>query len=115
MKRGEIWWASLPDPVGSESGYRRPMLIVQSDEFNRSGIRTVICAAVTSNLNLAGAPGNVHLSTRASGLPKPSVVNVTQIATIDHSYVISVIGHLSYERLLEIWEGVRLAIEPAKI
>ena len=108
MKRGEIWWASLPDPVGSEPGYRRPVLIVQSDEFNRSGIRTVICAAVTSNLNLAGAPGNVHLSTRASGLPKPSVVNASQLITIDKTRLTERIKGIDTQSMLQVDEGLRL-------
>ena len=108
MKRGEIWWALLPDPVGSEPGYRRPVLIVQSDEFNRSGIRTVICAAVTSNLNLAGAPGNVHLSTRASGLPKPSVVNVSQLISLDRTRLTGPIKGIDAQSMLQVDEGLRL-------
>lgn len=108
MKRGEIWWASLPDPIGSEPGYRRPLLIVQSDEFNRSAIRTVICAAITSNLNLAGAPGNVGLSARASGLPKPSVVNVSQLMTIDKTRLTERIKEIDAKSMLEIDEGLRL-------
>ena len=70
MNRGEIWWASLPEPKGSGPGYRRPVLLVQSDQFNSSNINTVIAAALTSNLSLARAPGNVLLSSRISGLPK---------------------------------------------
>ncbi len=108
MKRGEIWWASLPDPVGSEPGYRRPVLIVQSDEFNRSGIRTVICAAVTSNLNLAGAPGNVQLSTHASGLPKPSVVNVSQLISLDRTRLTGRIKGIDPQSMLQVDEGLRL-------
>ena len=108
MKRGEIWWASLPDPAGSEPGYRRPVLIVQSDEFNRSGIRTVICAAVTSNLNLAGAPGNVHLSTRASGLPKPSIVNVSQLISLDKTRLTGRIKGIDPQSMLQVDEGLRL-------
>ena len=108
MKRGEIWWASLPDPVGSEPGYRRPVLIVQSDEFNRSGIRTVICAAVTSNLNLAGAPGNVHLSTRASGLAKPSVVNVSQLISLDKTRLTERIKGIDTQSMIQVDEGLRL-------
>ena len=110
MKRGEIWWASLPDPVGSEPGYRRPVLIVQSDDFNRSGIRTIICAAVTSNLNLGGAPGNVHLSTRASGLPKPSVVNVSQLITLDRTRMIERIKGIDAQSMLQVEEGLRLVM-----
>ena len=110
MKRGEIWWASLPDPVGSEPGYRRPVLVVQSDEFNRSGIQTVICAAVTSNLHLAGAPGNVHLSTRASGLPKPSVVNVSQLLSIDRTLLTKRIKGIDAPSMLQVDEGLRLVL-----
>jgi len=110
VKRGEIWWASLPDPVGSEPGYRRPVLIVQSDEFNRSSIRTVICAAVTTNLNLAGAPGNVHLSTRASGLPKPSVVNISQLISIDRTRLTERIKAIDMPSMLQVDEGLRLVM-----
>jgi mRNA interferase MazF len=110
MKRGEIWWASLPDPVGSEAGCRRPVLIVQSDDFNRSGIRTVICAAVTSNLNLAGAPGNVQLSTRASGLAKPSVVNVSQLVSIDRTRLTKRIKTVDDQGMFQIDEGLRLVM-----
>ena len=108
MKRGEIWWASLPDPAGSEPGYRRPVLVVQADEFNRSGIRTVICAAVTSNLNLAGAPGNVHLSTRSSGLPKPSVVNVSQLISLDKTRLTERIKGIDTQSMLQVDDGLRL-------
>lgn len=108
MKRGEIWWATLPDPLGSEPGYRRPVLIVQSDEFNRSGIRSVICAAVTSNLNLAGAPGNVHLATRVSGLPKPSVVNVSQLFSLDRTRLTERVKAIDTQRMLQVDEGLRL-------
>ena len=72
MKRGEIWWASLPEPKGSEPGYRRPVVLIQADEFNRSNISTILCASVTSNLSLANAPGNVRISSRSSGLRRPS-------------------------------------------
>ena len=110
MKRGEIWWASLPEPVGSGPGYRRPVLIVQSDEFNRSGIRTVICATVTSNLNLAGAPGNVQLSTRSSGLPKPSVVNVSQLITLDKARLTGCIKAIDTQSMVQVDEGLRLVM-----
>jgi len=108
VKRGEIWWASLPDPIGSEPGYRRPVLIVQSDVFNRSGIRTVICAAVTTNLNLAGAPGNVHLSIRISGLPKPSVVNVSQLISLDKTLLTERVKGIDVQSMLQVDEGLRL-------
>lgn len=108
MQRGEIWWASLRDPKGSEPGYRRPVLILQSDAFNKSKIQTVIVAVITSNERLAQAPGNVLLSTRKSGLPKPSVVNVSQILTLDRSILDECVGSLPPSKLKEVDEGLRL-------
>lgn len=84
--RGDIWWASLPAPIASEPGYRRPLLVVQSNDFNQSRISTVIAAVITSNIRLADAPGNVILSKKESGLPKKSVVNVSQLITVDKSF-----------------------------
>jgi mRNA interferase MazF len=110
VKRGEVWWASLPDPIGSGPGYRRPVLIVQSDAFNRSGIRTVICAAITSNRNLAGAPGNVQLSKRASGLPKPSVINVSQLISLDRKCLTEPVKELNTRTMSEVSEGLRLVM-----
>jgi mRNA interferase MazF len=83
FRRGEIWWATLPAPIGSGPGYRRPVLVIQSNVFNASRIGTVIVAAITSNLELARAPGNVRLDTKQSRLSKESVVNVSQLATLD--------------------------------
>ena len=108
--RGEIWWASLSEPAGSEPGYRRPVLIIQADEFNQSNIRTVVCAAFTSNLGLARAPGNVHLPARASGLPKPSVVNVSQLLSVDKRRLTNRIKSLDAKRMLLIDEGLRLVL-----
>lgn len=85
MRRGEIWWASLPGPTGSGPGFRRPVLVVQSNSFNQSRISTVVVAVITSNLVLAEAPGNVRLSKSEAGLPRVSVVNVSQLLTIDRS------------------------------
>ena len=110
MKRGEIWWASLPDPAGSQPGYRRPVLIVQSDEFNLSRIRTVICAAVTANLGIAGAPGNVRLAPRASGLPRPSVVNVSQLITVDKTFLTDRVRVLDESSMLQVEDGLRLVL-----
>ncbi len=87
MQRGEIWWADLPTPVASEPGYRRPVLIVQSDEFNCSRIRTVIAAVLTTNLRLADAPGNILITTDETGLPQDSIVNVSQVITVDRSFL----------------------------
>ena len=83
MQRGEIWWAALGDPYGSEPGLRRPVLILQSDDFNASAIHTVLVAAITSNTRLALAPGNVLCAKRDTKLPRASVINVSQVATID--------------------------------
>lgn len=94
MYRGEIWWANLPDPVGSEPGYRRPVLVIQDDTFTQSRINTVIVAIITSNLQLAEAPGNVLLPCEGSGLSKESVVNVSQILTIDKTFLVERIGSI---------------------
>ena len=110
MQRGEIWWASLPDPVGSEPGYRRPVLIVQSDTFTRSAIKTVLCAAVTKNLHLAAAPGNVRVAARSSGLRRPSVVNVSQVTAIDRAFLKDRVKTLDSETMREVDEGLRLVL-----
>ncbi|HCK84837.1 MAG TPA: mRNA interferase MazF2 [Hyphomonadaceae bacterium] len=110
MRRGEIWWASLPEPVGSGPGYRRPVLVVQSDEFNQSAIRTTICAVITSNLRLADAPGNVRLSRRASGLSKDSVVNVSQLITVDKQLLTERIGRIAPTALRDVEVGMRLVL-----
>ncbi len=110
MKRGEIWWASLPEPAGSEPGYRRPVLIIQTDEFNRSAIRTVIVAAVTSNRSLAVAPGNVKLSTRGTGLDVISVVNVSQVVTLDKGFLTEKIGQAPPSAMRRIEDGLRLVL-----
>ena len=94
VNRGEIWWADLPVPARSEPGYRRPVLIIQSDDFNRSRIQTVLALAITSNLKLAEAPGNVPLARRGTGLRKTSVVNVSQIVTLDNQYLVNGQGGL---------------------
>jgi len=83
MQRGDIWWANLPDPVGSGPGYRRPVLVIQADSFNRSRIKTVVVAVITKNTALAAAPGNVLLPASDSNLPVDSVINVSQIITLD--------------------------------
>ena len=88
MRRGELWWASLSDPLGSAPGFRRPVVVIQCDPFNESRINTVVVAAVTSNLRLAKTPGNVLLDSGESNLPRDSVVNVSQIMTIDKSVLI---------------------------
>lgn len=110
MRRGEIWWASLPDPVGSGPGFRRPLLIVSANSFNASHINTVTAAVITSNLKLADAPGNVRLPTRGTGLTTPSVVNVSQLITVDKSFLTKKIGQLMPRLLNTVDEGLRLAL-----
>jgi len=111
-KKGEIWWADLDEPRGSGPGYRRPVVIVQSDDFNKSKIRTVIVAVITSNLNLANAPGNIKLgTTRSIGLKKESVVNVSQIITLDKSYLTENVGKLNTNQKQELTEGLKLVLD----
>jgi len=110
MQRGEIWWASLPAPRGSEPGYRRPVLVAQSDAFNQSAIRTVVVAAVTSNLALAAAPGNVQLTRRQSSLPRDSVVNVSQVLTLDRRHLAERVGAIPRAKLVEVEAGLALVL-----
>ena len=110
MKRGEVWWASLPDPAGSGPGYRRPVLVIQSDPFNASRIATVIVAVITSNLALAEAPGNVRVAKADSGLSKPSVVNVSQLVTLDRSLLSGKVRTLPGAVLEKVEGGLRLVL-----
>jgi mRNA interferase MazF len=111
IQRGEIWWATLSDPFGSEPGYRRPLLIIQGNEFNASRISTVIAIVITSNLKLARAPGNVLLPKKVTGLPKDSVANVSQIITIDKNYLTERVGRISATFLAQIEIGLRLVLD----
>ena len=110
MRRGEVWWASLPEPKGSEPGYRRPVVIIQAEDFNRSNIKTVICSSITSNLTIADAPGNLRLPARASGLSKPSVVNVSQLITVDKRFLSKKVKMLEDKIMLRIDDGIRLVL-----
>ncbi len=110
MKRGEIWWASLPGPVGSGPGYKRPVLVVQSNPFNASRIATVVVATVTSNLALAEAPGNVRISKAESGLPQASVVNVSQIVTLDRSVLTAKVKMLAGTAMEKVDSGLKIVL-----
>lgn len=110
VKRGQIWWAELPDPTGSEPGFTRPVLVIQADTFNRSRIRTVVVVAITSNMQLAKAPGNVSLSKNKSGLAKDSVANVSQIITLDKDSLTSAIGVLDKLTMHQIDDGIKLVL-----
>lgn len=111
VRRGEIWWAKLPEPRGSEPGFRRPVLIVQSDAFNASPIQTLLVAVVTSNLKLAEAPGNVKLTAESSGLPRDSVVNVSQIFTLDRRFLREFAGKLNSRSRRLVDDGLRLVMD----
>lgn len=110
IRRGEIWWADLPEPVGSSPGYRRPVLVIQEDEFTNSAIKTVIVAAITGNIRIAKAKGNVLLSPKQSGLPKESVVNVSQLLTIDKSLLNDLVSVLSESKIEQVDNGIRLVL-----
>jgi mRNA interferase MazF len=110
IRRGEIWWAELAEPRGSEPGYDRPVVIIQSDVFNHTSINTVLATTITSNLRMEGMPGNVHLSKKISGLTKPSVVNVTQLVTLNKSWLKSKVKQLPQDAMAEIEAGIRLVL-----
>lgn len=110
VAQGEVWWADLAEPAGPGPGFRRPVLVIQGDALNRSRISTVLCVALTSNLGWADAPGNVPLPCRASGLPKDSVVNVSQIVTLDKGSLTERVGKLSKRTLETILDGIDIVL-----
>jgi mRNA interferase MazF len=110
MRRGEIWWASLPAPGGSEPGYSRPVIILQSNSFTASRIRTIIVVMITKNLKLADAPGNVFLPRNHTGLHQDSVANASQVYTLDKSYLTEKVGALPIALLRRIEFGLRLVL-----
>lgn len=110
IQRGSIWWASLPDPIGSMPGYRRPVVIVQDDGFTESRLQTVLVITLTANLKLAEAPGNVLLSARTTGLPRSSVANVSQIVAVDKSLLTEEIGQVGPKDMRRIEDGLRLIL-----
>ena len=110
IQRGEVCWANLDEPRGSEPGFRRPVLVVQNDAFNRSRIATVIAVALTSNLGLIDAPGNVLLPARASGLKKDSVANVSQVVTLDRDSLVKRAGRIDAAAMRDVDQGLRLAL-----
>lgn len=106
ISQGDVWWAELSTPRGSEPGFRRPVVVVQGDSFNQSTIRTVVCVALTSNLKWAAAPGNVRLTKHATGLPRESVANVSQVVTLDKAELTERTGKLSRGRLELVLAGL---------
>lgn len=110
MRRGEIWWAELSDPRASEPGYKRPVIIVQADDFNASRLQTVVVMVITSNLRLADAPGNVLLPKTQTGLGRDSVANVSQILTLDKDFLTEQVGTLSRKLHTEVDRGLRYVL-----
>jgi mRNA interferase MazF len=108
--QGEVWWADLGEPLGSEPGFRRPVVVVQGDSFNRSRISTVVCVPLTSNLRWADAPGNVALEAAITGLPKDSVANVSQIVTIDKASLTERAGTLPDAKLELVLAGIDVVL-----
>lgn len=110
VSQGDVWWADLPDPVGSGPGFRRPVVVVQGEAFNRSRIATVLCVPLTSNLKWAEAPGNVWLDERHTGLPKPSVANVSQLVALDRALLTERVGTLPSAKLELLLTGIDVAL-----
>jgi mRNA interferase MazF len=110
IAQGEVWWADLGEPVGSEPGFRRPVLIVQGDSLNRSRVATAICVPLTSNLKWGEAPGNVLLKPKSTGLPKESVANVSQIVALDKTVLIERVGRISKQQLQLVFAGLDIAL-----
>lgn len=110
IRRGEVWWAALAEPAGSEPRYRRPVVVVQCNEFNESRIRTVVVAVLTTNLRLAAAPGNVLCRKADTGLPKESVINVSQILTLNKVRLTHRVGKLPAALMQTVEAGQRTVL-----
>ena len=110
VERGQVWTADLGEPEGSEPGYNRPVLIVQSDAFNRSRLHTVIAVVLSTNLRLVAAPGNVLIPAKASGLRKDSVANVSQVITLDREFLVGHVGRVRGQFLKDVENGLRLVL-----
>ena len=110
VAQGEVWWADLGEPIGSGPGYRRPVLVVQGEAFNRSAISTVVCVPLTKNVKWAGAPGNVPLKPRDSGLPKESVANASQVLAFDRAVLVERIGKVPAAKLDLVLRGIDVVL-----
>lgn len=110
IRRGDVWWADLAEPIGSAPGFRRPVVVVQGEAFNRSRIATVVCVPLTSNLRWAGAPGTVLLSSRITGLPRDSVANASQIVTIDRTMLSEQVGTLPEREVERIFASIDVVL-----
>ena len=110
ISQGEIWWADIPSPAGSEPGFRRPVVVVQGDALNRSRIATVVCVPLTSNLKWADAPGNVLLAARSTNLSKDSVANVSQIVALDKALLTERVAKLSTAKVELVLSGIDVVL-----
>jgi len=110
IAQGDVCWADMPDPAGSGPGFRRPVVVVQGDAFNRSRIATAVCVPLTSNVKWADAPGNVLLPARSTGLSKDSVANVSQIVTLDRSILTERVGRLSRAQMALVLAGIDIVL-----
>ncbi len=110
LRRGDLWWADLGEPHGSEPGFRRPVLVIQDDGFNQSKLATVVVLALTSNSRYGQLPGNVSLAATVSGLDRDSIINVSQITTIDKSWLDSWVSRLPNEVMAEVEYGLALIL-----
>jgi mRNA interferase MazF len=110
IHQGEVWWADLPEPVGSEPGFRRPVIVVQGDRFNKSRIATVLCVPLTSNIRLADSPGNFLLSSRSTGLPRDSVANVSLVLAVNKRQLVECVGQISQRELELIFGGIDMVL-----
>jgi mRNA interferase MazF len=108
--QGDVWWADLPEPAGSGPGFRRPVVVVQGNSLNRSRIATVVCVPLTSNIVWAGAPGNVLLSGKTTGLPKDSVANVSQIITLDRALLTERVSRMGPKLLAQVLHGIDVVL-----
>ena len=115
VKQGDIFWVELGTPRGSEPAYRHPCVVIQNNLFNQSKINTIVVCALTSNLKRANAPGNVLLRKGEGGLKKDSVVNISQMITVNKTDLVEKIGSLSPARISEVIEGILLLIKPREI
>ncbi len=110
ISQGEVWWADLPEPSGSEAGFRRPVLVVQGDAFNQSRISTVVCVPLTSNLRWSASPGNVVLTARSIGQPKDSVANVSQVVALDRAALTERTGKVSRAKIQLVLSGIDVVL-----
>jgi mRNA interferase MazF len=115
INQGDIFWINLGEPSGSEPGYIHPFVVIQNNIFNKSRINTVVVCSITSNLKRAQSPGNVLLSLDEANLPKPSVINISQIYTVDKKDLVEKIGTLDLEKIQKILDGLNLLLEPRDI